>query len=253
MKLLVAAAALFACNSKTTTPPAIDAPPVAIDSGFPNEESGVVLDENNLGVGSALVCVLNHPEIPCATTMSGGGYNIGLPDLAGDEIAIEFTAADFLGEVLLEQEPATGLTWPSEVPIDMTVDAMTEYGTEAGFAFPGSGGFLELRITGSTSGVLTGATASIAPAVGSAVYFGSDGTPDPTLTGTTEAGGVVFGNLPAGVYEVTANVGSGSGSCTAAPGGALLVGDWPPDVDGATAKVEIADGDLTTSVNIICN
>jgi hypothetical protein len=240
----------LACSSKSSSP-TVDAAVPPIDSGFPNEESGVVLDQNNLGVGAAMVCVLHHPEIPCATTSSTGGYNIGLPDLAGDQIAIEFTAANFLGEVLLEQEPATGMTWPSEVPLTMTVDAMTRLGTEAGFAFPGSGGFLELRVAGNSPTPLTGATASIAPAVGSAVYAGSDGTPMPALTATTESGDVLFGDLPAGLYEVTAS--AGSGSCTVSPDGALLVGDWPAEVAGATAQVEVADAAITTNVNIICN
>ncbi|HEX4451481.1 MAG TPA: hypothetical protein VH143_11450 [Kofleriaceae bacterium] len=240
----------LACGGKSS-PPAVDAPAALIDSGLPNEESGVVLDQNNLGVGGAMVCVLHHPEIPCATTSSTGGYNIGLPDLAGDQIAIEFTAANFLGEVLLEQEPATGMTWPTEVPLTMTVDAMVRLGTEAGFAFPGSGGFMELRIAGSAPTPLVGATASIAPAAGSAVYAGSDGTPMPALTATTESGDVLFGDLPAGVYEVAAS--AGSGSCTVSPDGALLVGDWPPGAAGATATVEVASGAITTNVNVICD
>jgi hypothetical protein len=240
----------LACSSKSS-PPAVDAPSAANDSALPDEESGVVLDQNNLGVPSAMVCVLHHPEIPCAITGSTGGYNIALPDLAGDQIAIEFTAANFLGQVLLEQEPATRITWPSEVPLTMTVDAMTLLGTEAGFAFPGSGGFLELRVASNSPTPLTGATASIAPAIGSAVYAGSDGTPMPALTATTESGDVLFGDLPAGIYEVTAT--AGSGTCAVSLDGALLVGDWPPDDAGATTKVEVAAGAITTNVNVICN
>jgi hypothetical protein len=143
------------------------------------------------------------------------------------------------------------MTWPSEVPLTMTVDAMTRLGTEAGFAFPGSGGFLELRVAGSSPTPLTGAIATLAPAVGSAVYAGSDGTPMPALTATTESGDVLFGDLPAGLYEVTASV--GSGSCTVSPDGALLVGDWPPEAAGATAQVEVAGGGITTNVNVLCD
>jgi hypothetical protein len=241
----------LACSSKGS-PPAVDGAAAMIDSGFPNEESGVVLDQNDLGVPSAMVCVLHHPEIPCATTSSTGGYNIGLPDLAGDQIAIEFTAANFLGQVLLEQEPATGnMAWPTEVPLTMTVDAMTTLGTEAGFAFPGTGGFLELRVAGNSPTPLTGATATIAPAVGSAVYAGSDNTPMPALTSTTASGYVFFGDLPAGLYEVTAN--AGSASCTVSPDGTLLGGDWPPEDAGATTQVEVADSAITTNVNVICD
>jgi hypothetical protein len=38
-----------------------------------------------------------------------------------------------------------------------------------------------------------------------------------------------------------------------APGGGLLVGDWPPDVAGVTTRVEVADASITNNVNIICN
>jgi hypothetical protein len=55
-----------------------------------------------------------------------------------------------------------------------------------------------------------GATVSISPAVPfpaslGPVYFNADVSPDPTLTSTSVDGGVLFGNLGAGSYTVTAS------------------------------------------------
>jgi hypothetical protein len=249
MKSLVAVA-LIACSSKSA-PIARDAATTSIDA-FANDVEGSIFDENNLPVGSAMVCVLHHDEIPCQVTASNGTYVMALPELAGDDIAIQVTADGFLGEVLLDEEPAQGVSWPTEIPLEMMPDAIVDLATDAGFTYPGTGGFLEVRVMGGTSGVLTGATATIAPDSGEGpVYRGSDGTPTPSLIGTSSDGGVIFGNVAAGVYEVTAN--AGSAACTVAPGGALLVGDWPADVAGATTRVEVADGSITNNVNIICD
>ncbi len=249
MKSLVALAALVACHS-TSAPTAIDAAN-SVDA-FANDVEGSVFDENNLPVGSAMVCVLHHDEIPCQITAANGTYVMQLPELAGDDIAIQVTADGFLGDVLLDEEPAQGVSWPTEIPLEMTPDAIDDLATGAGFTYPGSGGFLEIRVMGGTSGVLTGATAAIAPSSGEGpVYRGSDGTPTPSLIGTSSNGGVIFGNVAAGVYEVTAI--GGSAACTVAPGGALLVGDWPPDVAGATTRVEVVDSSITNNINIICD
>ncbi|HEY3801694.1 MAG TPA: hypothetical protein VGL61_03770 [Kofleriaceae bacterium] len=251
MKQVAFVVALCACGSKGNAPIA-DAPPAPMDT-FAFSVTGSIFDQNELPVGSAMVCVLDHPEIPCATSDANGEYVIGLPNLAGDDIAIQVTASNFIGEVLLEEEPATGVAWPTEIPLEMMADAIDELATGAGFTYPGSGGFLELRVMGGTAGVLTGATATLAPAAGAGpVYVGSDGTPDPSLVGTTGDGGILFGNVPAGIYEVTASPGSAGTTCTVSPSGALLVGDWPPEADGATTRVEVADASVTTNVNVIC-
>jgi len=55
-----------------------------------------------------------------------------------------------------------------------------------------------------------GAVVSIAPAIGfptslGPVYFNADVAPDPTLTSTSVDGGVLFGNLAAGSYTITAS------------------------------------------------
>jgi hypothetical protein len=251
MKWSAFVVALVACGSKSNAPIA-DAPVMPTDA-FAFSVTGSIFDQNQLPVGSAMVCVLHHDEIPCATSDASGEYVIGLPNLAGDDIAIQVTASSFIGEVLLEEEPATGVAWPTEIPLEMMSDAIDELSTDAGFTYPGSGGFLEVRVMGGTAGVLTGATATIAPAAGAGpVYFGSDGMPDMALTGTTGDGGILFGNVPAGVYEVTASPGSAGTTCTVSPSGALLVGDWPPEVDGATTRVEIADASVTTNINVIC-
>lgn len=250
MKSLVAVAALVACSSKSA-PTTSDAAMTSVDA-FANDVEGSVFDENNLPVGGAMVCVLHHTEIPCQVTAANGTYVMALPELAGDDIAIQVTADGFLGEVLLDEEPAQGVSWPTEIPLEMMPDAIDDLATDAGFTYPGSGGFLEVRVMGGAAGVLTGATATIAPDSGEGpVYRGSDGTATPSLIGTSSDGGVLYGNVAAGVYEVTAL--AGSAACTVAPGGALLVGDWPADVAGATTRVEVADASITNNVNIICN
>ena len=248
---IVVLVAFLACSSKSATT-ASDAAR-GIDA-FANDVDGVVLDENSLPVANAMVCVLHHDDIPCQVTGANGTYVMALPELAGDDLAIQVTADGFLGEVLLDEEPAQGISWPTEIPLEMTPDAIVDLATDAGFTYPGSGGFLEVRIMGGTSGTLTGATATIAPASGEGpVYRGSDGTPMPGSSGTSSNGAVMFGNVAAGVYEVTASAGSASSAtCTVSPGGALLVGDWPAEMAGATTRVEVADGSITDDVNIIC-
>ena len=247
--VVIVVIALVACSSKSA-PTASDA--MASVDAFANDVDGSVFDENNLPVGGAMVCVLHHDEIPCQVTAANGTYVMPLPELAGDDIAIQVTADGFLGEVLLDEEPAQGVSWPTEIPLEMMPDAIVDLATDAGFTYPGSGGFLGVRVMAGTSGVLTGATVTIAPDSGEGpVYRGSDGTPTPSLIGTSTDGGVLFGNVAVGVYEVTAL--AGSAACTAAPGGALLVGDWPADVAGATTRVEIADSSITNDVNIICD
>ena len=251
MKHVAFVVALFACGSKGNAPIA-DAPPAPMDT-FAFSITGSIFDQNQLPVGSAMVCVLHHDEIPCATSDATGEYVIGLPNLAGDDIAIQVTASNFIGEVLLEEEPATGVAWPTEIPLEMMSDAVDELATSAGFAYPGSGGFLELRVMGGAAGVLTGATATLAPVAGAGpVYVGSDGTPIRASSAPPATAASCSATCPPASTRSTASPGSAGTTCTVSPSGALLVGDWPPEADGATTSVEVADDSVTTNVNVIC-
>ncbi len=52
---------------------------------------------------------------------------------------------------------------------------------------------------------VAGATATAAPALPRPVYFNANVVPDPAQTASSEDGGVVWTNVPAGVYTITAH------------------------------------------------
>jgi hypothetical protein len=210
--------------------------------------TGAVIDINTNPIGGAAVCVLDHPEIACTTTDSTGSYTLEIALAPSTDVAIEANASGFVSGVLLTAIAASdpSVQGIATTELSSPADATTEYATQAGFAFPGSGGFVEVFVVGLGSAVdgLAGATVAIAPSSGEGpVYRGSNASPEAGLAATTAQGGALFGNVAAGSYSV--EVTAPGLTCT------TPVDTWPTDAAG-NVPIEIADGAVTALEVIAC-
>jgi hypothetical protein len=239
--------ALAACHD--TTPTAPDAAPAIFNV------TGQVSDESGSGIANAMVCILDPNK--CQTTDGNGNFTFPVPVLPGAKLAVETTAEGYLGVMSLEAQPVEGsgttaALFPSGITLLTDTEAAATLGSD-GFSYPGTGGFLQLRLSGDTAIDLSGATVSIAPSAGTGpVYIDTDGAPNPSLTSSTTNGYVELGNLPAGNYELTANAAGKTCTVSPAPAGTVAAGDWPPSGSGSTTQVQIADNAWTLGVVIFC-
>jgi hypothetical protein len=253
MKRIAVMLFVCACGSSPPASPDASAPPIdatATPDGHVDSFTGNITDENLAPIADAKICVLDHPDVACATTGANGDYTFALPDLHGQQLAVEVTATDHLSQIRLVTE-APAAVWPSGWHLQTDATAMTEMSTKAGFTFPGEGtGFLIVQADGSTGGSLSGATVSISPKSGKGpVYWDASG-PNPTLTATTAAARAAsFGDLAPGRYQVT--VTAPQKTCTVSPNGTLFATDWAPS--GAnTTDVQIAADAETLGVFVTC-
>ncbi len=209
-------------------------------------ETGTVTDIWGAPLGGAQVCVLNHTEVPCGVTDGTGRYALTVP-LAITKLSVGASRPGYLGEVRLQQETNNGFNvWPSGFALYPAADAQARFGTQAGFAMPGTG-IVEIRADGVNGGVLSGVTATLAPtSPARAVYLDAEGTPDPSLTATTTANEMLFGDLAPGTYTLTATA-SGNPCSVEAD----IAGDWTPAGAGTTDFVIAADS-LTNDIIINC-
>ncbi|HUJ58290.1 MAG TPA: carboxypeptidase-like regulatory domain-containing protein [Kofleriaceae bacterium] len=242
-----------ACSSNhpasPDAPPA-DAPPI---DAAPAVLSGTVTDESSNPIAGAKVCILGHPEVACATTDANGGWTLEVPFLPPPppiELAWSYTATGYLGFVGLEDEAVAGAyIYYSSVPLFDDTMATAMLATQAGFTYPNAtAGFVQVRVHGPI-----GSTAALSPASGSGpVYTRTDGTPDPTLTGTQAIDAMVyFGNVAPGTYDV--GVTGAQVTCYDRGRGETnpIAGDWAPTGSGAIG-VEVAAGEMTQGLNVYC-
>lgn len=228
------------------SPKATDAP--VGDPGPDLHWSGIVRDQDGVGIEGATVCVLRHPEIPCETTDAAGSYATTIPATLR-QFSVQATAMGYLGEVRLESDPLAASPpvhgWPGYFTLYSATMAMQQFGA----AVPTNGmGLALVRITTITGGDLAGATAtSLPPATG--LYFDAQGRLDPSLTATTTADVVMFGALAPGTFTVTAF--APGKTCTALTEGSAVGGDWPP-ANGGTTDLDIAADCLTDQVQVLC-
>ena len=217
---------------------------------------GVLFTKRNRGpkqpIRGAKVCILDHPEVGCATTDSEGEY-LAFPAFASSTVFImHFTAAGHLGSVrpaTYTSSPETVSTsWPGGVSLWSDEWAKT-MAMKAGFTYPAQGsGFIQLRLSGGlASEIITGVTARLSPASGTGpVYADPSGDPDPSLTATVSSNLVLFGNVAPGPVTITVN--AGAKTCNTPE---KLSGAWPasgPD----TLPVFVAGGSMTQEVYLWC-
>lgn len=181
------------------------------DASAPITVSGRVLNiAGGAPIPGASACIVDHPEIPCATTDTQGAYTIALPEIgSGLDIAGNVTAPGFLGDTGLVHEGeqnsgAVGVAWFGTNLRDDTA-AADLLSTRAGFAYPASGkGFVLLAVFHANGGAFVGQTVALSPASGSGpVYADASGNPDPSLSAITSNGYALFGALTPGKIEIT--------------------------------------------------
>jgi hypothetical protein len=185
-------------------------------------------------LAGARVCVVGHPEIPCATSGADGTYVMTVTEPTTDrDLAVNVTAAGYLGGTALLHETAGELTWATPSLFDDAAAAALL--TPAGIAYPSGGkGVVLLSVWGRSGGAALGVTVSSAPAGGAPVYLDQTGTPDPTLSGITSDGYVLLGNLQPGPIEITVS----DGSCAPA---VFAAEAWPDAKPATISGVTVAD------------
>ncbi|HEX4455903.1 MAG TPA: hypothetical protein VH143_33815 [Kofleriaceae bacterium] len=127
------------------------------------------------------------------------------------------------------------------MPLYSTADATTLLAGEAGFAYPGSGGFLELNVSGVDS-------IALSPAPDKAPVYGETDTPMPSLTTLPAQGTVWFGNVAPGTYDVVAT--PASTNCVVGSGAYL---GWQPTTPGTATRVVVEDNSITITGGLDCN
>jgi hypothetical protein len=243
---IVLACGYVACGGSSKKPHP-DAPPDVIGSVL----TGTVLDEGSSPVAGAQVCIVGHPEVPCATSAADGTYSIHVAFLPADaDLAVTTTASGHLGGVALLHETMGGLLW-EDVPLWTDASATTRLATQGGFTYPtAQDGFVELDVQGATVGSLTGATASLSPASGAGpVYADPTGTLDRARTSTSSSGFAFFGNVAPGMYAIT--VTAAQKTCSVMNGASVIAGDWP-GAGSATTAVQVVAGAMTQRISVIC-
>lgn len=184
---------------------------------YSGEITEFVLSGNGNPLEGVSMCVLDRPEIPCATTDAAGKYALsGVP--AGVELGIIAEKTGYQSSLAVALTPDTdqtvngflvsdavaqlvygtaGFTWPLNGEGTITVAVQHDAPVDGG---AGDGGAAD---AGTKRGGMDGATVSLTPASGKGpVYTSAAGTPDKAATSTSTSGIGVFGNVPAGQYEI---------------------------------------------------
>jgi hypothetical protein len=248
----------MACTQQSSVPPdgnphpAPDAPPA---KSFTVNGTVVDLSSQN-ALANANTCFVGDGPKACTTTAADGSWTLQAPEPAATTNLAQFaTVEGYLGEVYLAQITvnANGVFGAFLSGFDLHDDASakTLLATNAGFKYPDlNNGFLQLRVLGDNVGTVSGATATISsPSAAGPVYIGADGTPDPTLTATVTDGFILFGNVPPGMVTIT--VTAPGRTCTVAPHGQLVAGNWPPS-SGGTGTALIVAGAMTDRIHAYC-
>jgi hypothetical protein len=220
---------------------AADVSPTRNNPGSVYEAESV--DGGTAPIAGASVCILEHPELPCATTDQAGAYVFVVPSLDDGIVSVDFTADGHLGRV----SPAGKSWWPGGTPLYSDASAK-ELATRAGFAYPDSGtGFIRLRLLdGGSSRGLAGATITLSPASGRGpVYAATPHDPDPSLTATSSSGTVLFGNVAPG--RVTLTVSAAGRTCSTEG----VTGTWPSSAPNVIS-VRVAAHSITDDVVLFC-
>jgi hypothetical protein len=251
VSLVAMASSLVACSSSSP-----QAPDAATDSATDAAwitGNGLVLEDTTTTptpLPGARVCILDHAEIPCATTDATGVYTLAVPPTLHDvDFAVNVTAAAHLGFTGLLAKGAIPERWYSRIAVNIP-DA---YATQRllgpwGFGSPiPNTGLVEIFVGDSrVGGGVPGITVYSPQA--QAVYMNAAGDPDRLLTATTTNGRVVFGNVAPGKLEIAI----GGAPCVVSTG---RDGGWDTawhTANASTIAGEVA-ADSLTLMSVYCN
>lgn len=153
-------------------------------------------------IAGARICIVDRPEIPCATSGDDGSYTLSMPAWTTEvDLAYNVSAAGHLGDTELVHETPDGVQW-GPIPLYLYDDATAaaELMNPAGFAYPTAGRGLVLLWVSGAPGMVSSAPAGTGP-----VYLDQTGTPDPTLIGPASNSYALLGNLDPGPIEISAS------------------------------------------------
>jgi hypothetical protein len=175
------------------------------------------------GISGAQVCVYAHPEMPCATTMSGGAFDVDVPDMA--DTGIEISKQGF-GSILIAFH-TDGMDMSGVVLGMPSTSAITAYYAGAGTPYPDTGkGFLAVFFhpANNSQQGQDGATVTLVPQEGAGPLYGNVNgtTADPMLMATSTSGIARFGAMPEGELEADA-------LCPTGLSAAGVFFGWPSD------------------------
>src|SRR5262245_3164813 len=128
------------------------------------QATGSVHNVKNARIAGARVCIVDHPEIACATADASGNYTLTVPaSTTPVDIAFNVTAAGYLGFTgLVHQIPGSAI-WPSAELYDDA--SATTLMNQAGFTYPAAGtACAGLTVLNNSVGAAEGVTVSSAPA-----------------------------------------------------------------------------------------
>jgi hypothetical protein len=165
--------------------------------------NGSVHNIRNTRIAGARVCIVDHPEIACATADASGNYTLTMPAWTTEvDIAFNVTAAGYLGFTGLVHEMPGSVTWLSAELYDDA--SATTLMNQAGFTYPAGGkAFVQLSVLKDSGGSAEGVSVSSSPAGAGPVYFDKNGKADLTLTAVTTNPYLLFGALAPGSIEIT--------------------------------------------------
>jgi hypothetical protein len=244
------ASSLVACSS--SSPQAPDAATDGATDAAWITGNGLVL-ENTTGstatpLPGAHVCILDHAEIPCATTDATGAYTLTVPPTLHDvDFAVNVTAVGHLGFTGLMAKGAIPERWYSRISVDIPTDAVAAQlllpGWDLGDRATGTG-LAELLVGDGRGGRVAGIRVDGLQAV----YLNAAGAPDHLLTATTTDGRVLFGNVAPGRFEI----GISGAPCVVSTGRTGAWDDAWHTANTSTIAGEVA-ADSLTMLNINCD
>jgi hypothetical protein len=262
---------VVACGGKTDAEPAGDASNNG--DGGDGFEAFVYPDSSQAaGIPSVSVCLSNHPEFPCTTTGSDGGYYFPLPfapvvdGQPPQPLAFTATAPGYQTqtEVLTIQsaQPAT-FDEPAQFSL-MPIAEAAGIAAQAGYDYPApKSAFASVLLTKVDADASTGVDHAFMGA--ELVLTASDGTVlhpvyshpyaptvawDPTLTSCPADCQALFGGIPPGSYTIT--IEGTTLSCTHMGTDVYPQGTWPTDVPNAIAGYAVA-GSWNDLALFVCN
>lgn len=226
--------------------PVADAEP-SVDAGETISVTGTIsewLSPSATGpaIEGAEVCVLGTTR--CAITDATGVYTLVDAVPASRDFGIAITAEGYLRTVLLWRPEPDDL---ADVRMSIVTDAVAEQKvSDAGGTWPlDTTGIVEVGayVFDGSFTPAQGLTATMSPASGTgAVYLGTDGYPDTSLTSTSTVGLTMFVNVTPGTVAITSTL--GGHTCVRAQDG------WNGDAPGTVAVP--AEAGTLTYVNEAC-